>query len=126
MRKLFLGLALIAGAGFALAQPPVVPPTPPVAPAVTTEFFPLKEGSKWVYKVGEAEVTVVVGATANGETKLETQANGKPVASESVKLNCPGSNSVTSPSAAQLLSGNAASTEPSAVNGAPMMLVKPN
>ncbi len=90
MRKLFLGLALIAGAGFALAQPPVVPPPPPAAPAVTTEFFPLKEGSKWVYKVGEAEVTVVVGATANGETKLETQANGKPVASESVKVQSDG------------------------------------
>jgi hypothetical protein len=91
MRKLLLGLALAFGAGSLLAQPtPPVPPVAPPAAAATTEYFPLKEGSTWVYKVGESEVTVKVGATDKGETKLETLANGKPVASESVTVKADG------------------------------------
>ncbi len=92
MRKLLLGLSFALLAGFVVGQtPPVVPPvTPPAAAALTTEYFPLKEGSKWVYKVGESEVTVQVGAMTAGETKLETIANGKPVASESVKVQADG------------------------------------
>ena len=94
MRKLLLGLALVVGAGSVLAQaPPAVPPTVPPAPPATaaaTEYFPLKEGSKWVYKVGESEVTVQVGTTDKGETKLDTSANGKPVASESVQVKADG------------------------------------
>lgn len=91
MRKLLLGLSLAIGAGFVVAQaPPAVPPVAPPAAAVTTDYFPLKEGSKWVYKVGESEVTVQVGITDKGETKLDTIANGKPVASESVKVQADG------------------------------------
>ena len=91
MRKLLLGLSLILGTGFVVGQaPPVVPPVAPPAAAATTDYFPLKEGSKWVYKVGESEVTVQVGATTAGETKLDTIANGKPVASESVKVQADG------------------------------------
>ena len=88
MRNLFLGLTVVLGAGLAFAQaPPAVPAAPPAPPATpSTEYFPLKEGSKWVYKVGESEVTVQVGATDKGETKLDTIANNKPVASETVKV----------------------------------------
>ena len=91
MRKLLLGLSFAMLAGFVVAQAqPVVPPVVPPAAAMTTEYFPLKEGTKWVYKVGESEVTVQVGATEKGETKLETIANGKTVASESVKVQADG------------------------------------
>lgn len=87
MRKLLLGLSFALLAGFVVGQtPPVVPPVTPPAAAVTTDYFPLKEGSKWVYKVGESEVTVQVGISEKGETKLETFAIGKLVASESVKV----------------------------------------
>ncbi len=88
MRKLLLGLTFVLGAGFLMAQP-TPPVTPPVS-AVNTEYFPLKEGSTWVYKVGESEVTVKVGATDKGETKLDTIANGKPVASETVVVKADG------------------------------------
>ena len=58
--------------------------------AMTTDYYPLKAGSKWVYKVGENEVTVVVGATEKGETKLDTLANSKNVASEMVMVKADG------------------------------------
>ncbi len=100
MRKLYLGLTLVLGTSFALAQtPPVTPPgtppvvapvTPPAVAAMTTDYYPLKAGSKWVYKVGENEVTVVVGATEKGETKLDTLANSKNVASEMVMVKADG------------------------------------
>ena len=93
MRKLLFGLALAIGAGSLLGQtPPVVPPVAPPAAAVTTEYFPLKEGSMWIYKVGESEVTVKVGKTdaAKGETVLETLANAKSVASETVMVKADG------------------------------------
>ena len=93
MRTLLAGFIFTLGAEILSAQAPQPPVTPPVAPpaaAVTTEFFPLKEGSTWIYKVGESEVTVKVGTTDKGETKLETLANGKPVASESVVVKADG------------------------------------
>ena len=92
MRTLLAGFISALSAGLLSAQapqPPVTPPAPAPA-AATTEYFPLKEGSTWVYKVGESEVTVKVGATDKGETKLETLANGKPVASETVKVQADG------------------------------------
>jgi hypothetical protein len=99
MRKLYLGLTLVLGTSFALAQappttppvtPPVAAPTTPAVAALTTDYFPLKERSKWVYKVGENEVTVVVGTTDKGETKLDTLANLKIVASETVMVKADG------------------------------------
>lgn len=57
---------------------------------MTTDYFPLKLGSKWIYKVGENEVTVVVGVTDKGETKLDTLSSQKIVASESVTVKADG------------------------------------
>ena len=94
MRTLLFGLTLVLGAASAFAQvpPPAVPPVVPAPPAaaITTEYFPLKEGTTWVYKVGESDVTVKAGATDKGETKLETMANGKTVASETVVVKADG------------------------------------
>lgn len=76
-----------------LAQAPPAPVTPPpavgpvaaapaAAAAPTGEYFPMKAGAKWVYKVGEALVTVKIASSDKDGTKVETEVNGKVVASE--------------------------------------------
>jgi hypothetical protein len=59
--RLALGPALILCAGTALADPPPVP--------TDANYFPLAKGTKWVYKVGDNEVTVV--ATGSERVKDE-------------------------------------------------------
>ncbi len=64
-------------------QPPATPPVAPAAaPAATGDYFPMKVGAKWVYKVGEAIVTVKVASADKDGAKIETEVNGKVVASE--------------------------------------------
>jgi len=66
-------------------QPPAATPpaaAPAAAPAATGDYFPMKAGAKWTYKVGEAIVTVKIAATDKDGTKVETEVNGKVVASE--------------------------------------------
>ena len=77
MRKVLLGLAFVFSAGFVLAQQPPIPAPAPAATA-TTDFYPTKKGSKWVYKAGEVEVTLQAGDTdaKSNETKLETVVQG--------------------------------------------------
>ena len=69
-----VGAVVILAAGTALAQPPA------------TDLFPLKKGSKWVYKVADQEVTVVVAGTekfGNQDcVKLDTMVGGQVKASE--------------------------------------------
>jgi len=87
MRNVLLGLAFTFSAGFVLAQPPAAP-----AQVSTTDYYPTKRGTKWVYKAGEVEVMLQAGETdaKTGETKLETIVNGKPVASETIKVTADG------------------------------------
>ena len=67
--RLALGALFVFVASAALAQ-------------TSTELYPLKKDTKWVYKVGETTITVkVTSSDANGAT-LETLVNDKPVASE--------------------------------------------
>jgi hypothetical protein len=72
--RLAVGAAVVLAGGVALAQSPA------------SEYFPLKAKSKWVYKVGDQTVEVVVAGTEkfNNEdnVKLDTIVNGKVVASE--------------------------------------------
>ncbi len=91
MRKSILGLAFALSAGFVLAQQPPTPATPAAVPA-TTDLYPTKKGSKWVYKAGEVEVTLQAGDTdaKTGETKLDTIVQGKSVASETIKVTTDG------------------------------------
>jgi hypothetical protein len=90
MRKMLLGLAFVLSAGFVLAQQPPVPPVPAPAAAIaaTTDFYPTKKGTKWVYKAGEVEVTLQTGDTdpKTNETKLETVVQNKVVATETIQV----------------------------------------
>ena len=56
----------------------------------STELYPLKKDTKWVYKVGETTITVkVTAADASGAT-LETLVNDKAVASEVIQVKADG------------------------------------
>lgn len=79
------------------AQPPKQPdpkqpdpkqPTPTPAGAVS-DFFPAKKGSKWTYKYAESDVVMEV-KDSGADVKVDTVANGKVVASESLKLQADG------------------------------------
>ena len=73
-------LRLIAGAIAVLVASTAIAQTP------GSEFFPLKKGSKWVYKVADQEVTVVVAGNekfGNEDcTKVDTMVGGQVKASE--------------------------------------------
>ena len=76
--RLALGAVVLLAASVAMAQ------------NATTEFYPLKKDTKWVYKVGETTITVrVANADANGAT-LETLVNDKAVASEVIQVKSDG------------------------------------
>jgi hypothetical protein len=71
--RLVLGAVLVLTASVALAQS-------------SSDYYPLKAGTKWVYKVGESTITVKVASVdANGAT-LETLVNDKAVASEVIQV----------------------------------------
>jgi hypothetical protein len=71
--RLALGALVVFVASAALAQ-------------TSTDLYPLKKDTKWVYKVGETSITVkVTAADANGAT-LETLVNDKAVASEVIQV----------------------------------------
>ena len=58
--------------------------------AATTDLYPLKKDTKWVYKVGETSFTVrVASADAAGAT-LETLVNDKVVATETLEVKADG------------------------------------
>lgn len=68
------------------AQPPATPPAAPAAPAGAADYFPMKAGAKWVYKVGDAVVTVKVASSDKDGTKFETEVNNKVVATETLMV----------------------------------------
>jgi hypothetical protein len=76
--RLALGFVFLLGAGTALAQPPGTPRA--------ADYFPLNKGTKWVYKVGDTEVTVVVAGTErfNDEdcVRVETRVGSDPKIAE--------------------------------------------
>jgi hypothetical protein len=58
--------------------------------ATTTEYYPLKKDTKWVYKVGETTITVKVSAVDSNGATLDTLVNDKTVASEVIKVDANG------------------------------------
>ncbi len=56
----------------------------------TTEFYPLKKDTKWVYKVGETTITVKVASTTADTATLETMVGDKTVASEVIQVKADG------------------------------------
>jgi ABC-type uncharacterized transport system permease subunit len=75
-------LRLIAGAAAVLLASTAIAQQPPSG----SELFPLKKGSKWVYKVADQEVTVVVVGPEKFGTedcvKVDTMVGGQVKASE--------------------------------------------
>ena len=77
--RLALGAVVLLAASAAMAQN-----------AATTDLYPLKKDTKWVYKVGETSITVrVASADAAGAT-LETLVNDKVVATETLEVKADG------------------------------------
>ena len=72
-----LGLTAFLAASAALAQ-------------TSTDLYPLKKDSKWVYKVGETTIEVKVASVEKDGAKLDTVVNGKTVASEMVEVKADG------------------------------------
>src|SRR5687768_4240498 len=74
--RLIAGAVAVLVASTAIAQQPVP----------GSELFPLKKGSKWVYKVADQEVTVVVAGNEKFGTedcvKVDTMVGGQVKASE--------------------------------------------
>lgn len=92
-----LGLATAVVAQAPAPAAPQTPPattapaTPPAAPAATTDLFPLKAGSKWKYKLGDAQdVEIRVDAIKDGEATLATYVQNRQVAKESIKVQADG------------------------------------
>ncbi|HVK18440.1 MAG TPA: hypothetical protein VM533_16010 [Fimbriiglobus sp.] len=77
--RLALGAVVLLASSVAMAQS-----------AATTEFYPLKKDTKWVYKVGETTITVRVASVAPEGATLETLVNDKAVASEVIQVKADG------------------------------------
>lgn len=107
MRRILGSLVVLGFATFALAQNPAAgkkeepkkeevkkeepKKTEAAAPAATTDLFPLKAGSKWKYKLGDAQdVEIRVESVKDGEAKLGTYVQNRPVASETVQVKADG------------------------------------
>ncbi|MFO0935300.1 MAG: hypothetical protein U0798_02155 [Gemmataceae bacterium] len=74
-------------AGGAPAKAPAQPTKDaPAAAATTSNFFPSKKGTKWVYKVAENSIEVAAGEGG----KLDTLVGGKTVASETIEVKADG------------------------------------
>ena len=72
--RLVLGSFVFMVASVALAQ------------TGSSDYYPLKVGTKWVYKVLETTITVKVASADADGAKLEVEVNGKAVASEVIKV----------------------------------------
>lgn len=75
--RMVLGLVAFSVASVALAQ-------------TTSEFYPLKKDTKWVYKVGDTTIEVKATEVKDSTAKLDTIVNGKTVASEMVEVKADG------------------------------------
>ncbi len=80
-RTLRLGLGMMA----VLTASAVAAQAPSAAPAAS-DYYPLKKGCKWVYKVGEASITVMVKDTGADGATLDTLVNEKSVATETIQV----------------------------------------
>jgi hypothetical protein len=78
-------VVVLAASTAVVAQQPTAGGTP------GGEYYPLKVGNKWVYKVGDATtIEMKVEKIDAGEATLNTYVNGKQVASEAVKVQADG------------------------------------
>ncbi len=73
MRRTVLGAVVLLAASTALV-------------AQTSEFYPLKKDTKWVYKVGDNTIEVKAVEVGPDGTRLDTLVNNKAVASETIQV----------------------------------------
>jgi hypothetical protein len=87
--------ALTAGVlclgGLVWAQTPPVPATTPAAPApataTTSEYYPLKNGNKWTYRIDEQRsLEMKVDKFENGEATIVTMAGNRQVAKDTIQV----------------------------------------
>lgn len=76
--RLALGAVVLLAASVAMAQ------------NASTDYYPLKKDTKWVYKVGETTITVRVSNVDDNGATLETLVNDKAVASEVIQVKADG------------------------------------
>lgn len=77
--RLALGSVVLLVASAAMAQQ-----------STSTDYYPLKTGAKWTYKVGETTITVKVASADENGAVLETLVNEKAVASETIQVKADG------------------------------------
>ena len=71
------------------AKPTTAAETPPgksSAPMATSDLYPLKVGTKWTYKIGEATIIVRVASVDDDGAKLETVVGDRVLATEVIKV----------------------------------------
>lgn len=73
MRRTVLGAVVLLAASTALV-------------AQTSEFYPLKKDTKWVYKVGDNTIEVKAVEVGPDGARLDTIVNNKAVASETIQV----------------------------------------
>src|SRR5262245_23687252 len=84
-RIVFGAVAVLAASTAVVAQQPSAAGTP------GSEYYPLKVGHKWVYKVGETiTIEMKIEKLDVGEANLNTYVNNKQDASEAVKVQADG------------------------------------
>jgi len=83
-------------ASVAIAQAPPAPPTPPApapAPAAvaTSDYYPLKVGNTWTYRIDEQRtLEMKVDKIDAGEATIVTVAAGRQVAKDTIKVQADG------------------------------------
>src|SRR5262245_35502174 len=80
-----------AWAALALGQAPMQPAATPPAAGSSSEYFPLKTGNKWTYKLEEKNtLEVAVESVKDGEGVLVTKAKNRIVAKETIQVKADG------------------------------------
>jgi hypothetical protein len=89
-------LAMTTPLAFGQTPPTTPPATPPAtapapATAATSEFFPLKVGASWVYRIDDQRtLELKVEKMENGEATIAATSQGKSVVKETVKVTTDG------------------------------------
>jgi hypothetical protein len=83
--RVWVGAALLLSGTFSL-----IAQEPKAAAPASTEYYPLKLKSKWVYKTNDQSVEIEAVSAEKGGFKLETKVNNKTVAAEVVEVTAEG------------------------------------
>ena len=69
------------------APAPAAPVPPGAAPVATSDYYPLKVGNQWTYRIDEQRtLTMRVDKFENGEATINTVAGNRTVATDTIKV----------------------------------------